>query len=188
MEINLQGVYGAGPDGAFGGGMRWLGDQVKSVMGSSVYVAPLLDYDTRGDYEKLVARLRKWRDPIVLYAHSCGCMVITRAAKEAGVEIRYLMAIAPSVFCPVEPLRPNVIRATQGSSWALDAFNLGSRQLLSVASGNKITKLDVIKTGMGYKKPVNKKEVKLKHVPASYSPLLRDRLVAECRDALRYAK
>ena len=185
-EINLQGVYGAGPDGAFGGGMRWLAEEVKKELGAKVVVHNFLDFDAgQPDYQELLRRLRRWRDPTVLYAHSCGCNFITHGSVEVSQkQIAYLLAIAPSIYCKCAPLKSNVLRASQGTSNWLDFFNPGARMLVSTAPGNQVTKLDNIKTGMGAKRPVNHADVKRKHVRASYSPLLRDRLIAECKLAL----
>ena len=99
-------------------------------------------------------------------------MSITRTARVNSMKrIPFLMAIAPSIYCPVSSLVNNVKRATQATSWWGDFFNPGARTLLSVAAANNVTKLDVIKTGMG-------------HVQAPYSKLVRDRLVSEVQFAL----
>ena len=167
--INVQFVYGAGPDNLFGSGLRELRDEVIKKFGAKVYVPRIIDYT---EYETLLRLLRKWQDPTVLVGHSCGCMSITSAAVAISMErVPYLMAIAPSIYCSVAALPSNVRRATQMSSWWGDFFNPGARQLLSLNGANKTTVLDCITTGYG-------------HVPAPYAPVVGKRLLAEIDLAL----
>lgn len=169
MTINVQFVYGAGNDTLFGGGLRWLQDAVKNAFGSKVYSPRIIDYT---EYGTLLRLLRQWNDPTVLVGHSCGCNSITHAALALSMErIPYLLAIAPSVYCPVAPLPPNVAKATQATSNAFDVFNPFGRTLLSTSPINKTTKLDVIATGRT-------------HLNAPYAQAVRDRLLTEVRNAL----
>lgn len=169
MTINVQFVYGAGNDTMFGGGLRFLQEAVVKTYGSKVYCPRIIDYT---EYDTLVRLLSKWNDPTILVGHSCGCMSVTRAATALSMErIPYLLAIAPSIYCPVVPLSPNVARATQATSWWGDFFNPFGRQLLSRSSVNNKTEIDVISTGAS-------------HLNAPYSTEVRDRLLAEIKRAL----
>lgn len=169
MTINVQFVYGAGNDTAFGGGLRALQAAVKEKFGNAVYSPRIIDYT---EYQTLLRLLRAWKDPTIMVGHSCGCNPITAAAVELSMEpIPYIMAIAPSIYCSPWNLPPNVKRATQATSWAGDFFNPFGRQLLNKSPINTVTKLDVIKTGMG-------------HVQAPYSPLVKARLLSEVELAL----
>lgn len=169
MTINVQFVYGAGNDAMFGGGLRSLQEAVIKTYGSQVYCPRIIDYT---EYDTLVRLLGKWKDPTILVGHSCGCMSVTRAAVALSMEpIPYLMAIAPSIYCPVVPLSPNVARATQASSWALDFFNPFSRQLLTKSPVNTKTVIDTISTGAT-------------HLNAPYSAAVKSRLLAEIKRAL----
>ncbi len=169
MTINVQFVYGAGNDTAFGGGLRDLQAAVKAKFGNAVYSPRIIDYT---EYETLVRLLRQWNDPTILVGHSCGCNSITHAALALSMErIPYLLAIAPSIFCPVAALPPNVGKATQATSNAFDMFNPFGRTLLKKSGINNKTKLDVINTGMG-------------HVAAPYSATVKARLLKEVEQAL----
>lgn len=169
MTVNVQFVYGAGNDTLFGGGLRWLQDEVNRTFGDKVYSPRIVDYT---EYETLLRLLRKWNDPTILVGHSCGCNAVTHAAVVLSMErIPYLLAIAPSIYCPVAPLPPNVARATQATSNAFDFFNPGGRTLLSVSPINRKTKLDTIWTGKT-------------HLNAPYAVPVRDRLLTEVRNAL----
>lgn len=169
MTINVQFVYGAGNDTLFGGGVRWLQSAVKEKYGDAVYSPRILDYT---EYDTLVRLLQKWKDPTILVGHSCGCNSITNAALANSMEkVPYLLAIAPSIYCPVARLTPNVVKATQATSNAFDFFNPGGRTLLSLTPTNNKTKLDVIRTG-------------LSHLNAPYSPLVMNRLLVEVGSAL----
>lgn len=162
--INVQFVYGAGPDNLFGSGLRELRDEVVKKFGAKVYVPRIIDYT---EYETLLRLLRKWQDPTILVGHSCGCMSITQAALAISMErVPYLMAIAPSIYCPVAALPNNVRRATQMTSWWGDFFNPGGRNLLYKTGANTTTVLDFIYTGYG-------------HVPAPFAPVVGKRLLAE---------
>ena len=169
MTINVQFVYGAGNDTLFGGGLRDLQAAVKAKFGKSVYSPRIIDYT---EYETLLRLLRQWNDPTILVGHSCGCMSVTNAALALSMErIPYLLAIAPSIYCPVAALPPNVGRATQATSNPFDFFNPFARQLLYLSPVNNKTKLDVITTGYG-------------HVQAPYSPAVKARLLKEVELAL----
>jgi hypothetical protein len=169
MTINVQFVYGAGNDTMFGGGLRYLQNTVIGTFGGKVYSPRILDYT---EYETLLRLLRRWNDPTILVGHSCGCHAIAHAAVAVSMErVPYLLAIAPSIYCPVAPLPPNVGRATQATSNAFDIFNPGGRTLLKASSVNNKTKIDTIWTG----KP---------HLTAPYSVAVRDRLLTEVRNAL----
>lgn len=169
MTINVLFVYGAGNDTIFGGGLRQMQSKVIAKFKDAIYSPRIIDYT---EYATLVRLLQKWKDPTILVGHSCGCMSITRASVELSMErIPYLMAIAPSIFCPVSPLAVNVGRATQVTSNNFDIFNLGGRQLLSLNKSNNKTKLDVIKSG-------------LPHIQAPYYVPAQDRLLLECLKAL----
>lgn len=169
MTINVQFVYGAGNDTMFGGGLRDLQAAVKAKFGNKVYSPRIVDYT---EYETLLRLLRQWNDPTILVGHSCGCMSITAAALALSMErIPYLLAIAPSIYCRVSPLPPNVARATQATSNALDFFNPFGRTLLSKSPINNKTVLDVISTGMP-------------HVTAPYYAGVKKRLLEEVDRAL----
>jgi hypothetical protein len=173
MAINVQFVYGAGNDAAFGGGLRWLQSAVKAEFKDAVYSPRILDYT---EYNTLVRLLQRWKDDSVLVGHSCGNLSITRAAVEVSMErIPYLLAISPSIYCRVSPLPPNVARATQATSNFFDFFNPGGRMLLSRSSINNKTRLDSINTGST-------------HLRAPYSVVVRDRLLQEIRTALTPAQ
>lgn len=169
MTINVQFVYGAGNDNLFGGGLRDLQAAVKAKFGNAVYSPRIIDYT---EYETLLRLLRQWNDPTILVGHSCGCNAVTYAALALSMErIPYLLAIAPSIYCPVAALPPNVGRATQATSNPFDFFNPFARTLLYRSPVNNKTKLDVITTGMG-------------HVQAPYSPAVKARLFKEVELAL----
>jgi hypothetical protein len=169
MTVNVQFVYGAGNDTMFGGGLRWLQTAVKKEFGDKVYSPRILDYT---EYETLYRLLQKWKDDTILIGHSCGNNPITAAAVKFSMErIPYLLCIAPSIYCPVSALPPNVGRATQATSNAFDFFNPGGRQLLRPSGVNNKTKIDVIATGAS-------------HLNAPYSAAVRDRLLKEIRLAL----
>ena len=170
MTINVQFVYGAGNDTAFGGGLRALQAAVKEKFGEAVYSPRIIDYT---EYDTLIRLLEKWKDPTILVGHSCGCNPITAAAVKLSMErIPYLLACAPSIYCPVWALPPNVARATQATSWWGDFFNPGARMLLSRNGINNKTKLDEISTG-------------LSHLNTPYSPAVKARLLAEVGLALQ---
>jgi hypothetical protein len=60
------------------------------------------------------------------------------------------MYLSPSIYCGIgsRPVTPIVKRAQQVSSWGLDWFNPGSRQLIKLSPGNMISKLlPTIETG-----------------------------------------
>lgn len=169
MTINVQFVYGAGDDSLFGGGLRDLQSAVKAKFGSAVYSPRIIDYT---EYETLLRLLRQWNDPTILVGHSCGCNAVTHAALALSMErIPYLLAIAPSIYCPVAALPPNVGRATQATSNPFDFFNPFGRTLLYLSPVNNKTKLDVITTGYG-------------HVQAPYSSAVKSRLLKEVELAL----
>lgn len=174
MTINVQFVYGAGSDALFGGGLRQLQADVAANFKTTgpradVYMPRILDYTEFDTLDRLMA---KWNDPTILVGHSCGCMSITAAARKNSMKrVPFLMAIAPSIYCPVSVIVNNVKRATQATSWWGDFFNPGARLLLSTSGANNVTKLDVIKTGMG-------------HVQAPYSPAVSARLLSEVKLAL----
>lgn len=167
--INVQFVYGAGNDTLFGGGLRALQDAVKAKFGSKVYSPRIIDYT---EYETLLRLLRKWNDPTILVGHSCGCNAVTHAALALSMErIPYLLAIAPSIYCPVAALPPNVARATQATSNPFDFFNPFGRTLLRKNPINNKTTLDVIATGSS-------------HLNAPYAPSVKKRLLQEIDMAL----
>lgn len=167
--INVQFVYGAGPDNLLGSGLRELRDEVIKKFGGKVYVPRIIDYT---EYETLLRLLRKWQDPTILVGHSCGCMSISQASMAISMErVPYLMAIAPSIYCPVAAISANVRRASQMTSWWGDFFNPGGRQLLKLNGANHATVLDVVYTGYG-------------HVPAPFAPVVGKRLLAEVDFAL----
>ena len=169
MTINVVFVYGAGDDNLFGGALRGMRQEVLAAFGSDVYSPRIIDFS---EYATLLRLLRQWNDPTILVGHSCGCMSITRAAVELSMErIPYLMAIAPSVFCEVSPLPPNVWRATQVTSNPADVFNPGARMLLSRSPINHKTKLDEMRAN-------------LPHIQSPASREARERLIAEVRTAL----
>ena len=169
MTVNVQFVYGAGNDTMFGGGLRELQAEVVKAFGNKVYSPRIVDYT---EYDTLVRLLSKWKDPTILVGHSCGCMSVTKATVSLSMTpFPYIMAIAPSIYCPVAALSPNVARATQASSWWGDFFNPFSRQLLSRSAINNKTVIDVISTGAS-------------HLNAPYSPLVKTRLLAEVKRAL----
>lgn len=169
MTINVLFVYGAGNDNLFGGALRGMQQEVRAAFGDDVYSPRIIDFS---EYATLLRLLQKWNDPTILVGHSCGCMSITRAAVELSMErIPYLMAIAPSVYCEVAPLPPNVWRATQVTSNPADVFNPGARLLLSRSPINNTTQLDEMRAN-------------LPHIQAPASREARDRLIAEVRTAL----
>ncbi len=139
MTINVLFVYGAGNDDMFGGALRDMQADVKAEFGDAIFSPRIIDHT---EYVTLVRLLRQWNDPTILIGHSCGCRSITQAALELSMEpIPFLMAIAPSRFCPVAPLPPNVKCATQVTSNPLDVFNLGGAMLLSRSPINNVTDL-----------------------------------------------
>jgi hypothetical protein len=169
MGLNVQFVYGAGPDALFGKSNDWLRAEVMFAFGDKVHCPNIIDYT---EYDELLRRMRSWNDPTVLVAHSCGNNSITHASVAVSkMRVPYMMVIAPSWFCPVSPLGPNVERATQVTSNAFDPFNLGALYLLSRKNGNTKTKLDGIRAG------------KL-HVFTPGARQVRDRLVTEIGRAL----
>lgn len=169
MTVNVQFVYGAGNDTMFGGGLRWLQEETVKAFGKQIYTPRIIDYT---EYQTLLRLLQKWNDPTILVGHSCGCNAITAAAVALSMErIPYLLAIAPSIYCPVSPLPPNVTRATQATSNVFDFFNLGGRQLLRNSPINNKTKIDVVATGKT-------------HLNAPYAAQVRARLIDEIRFAL----
>lgn len=170
MTINVLFVYGAGNDNLFGGGLRRMQDDIREAgLGDQVHLPRIIDYT---EYQTLLRLMQRWNDPTILVGHSCGCNAITHAAVELSMEpIPYLMGIAPSRFCPVAPLPPNVLRATQVTSNRADVFNPGGAQLLKLSPINDKTKLDVIVSG-------------LPHVAAPFSQAARSRLLQEIRLAL----
>lgn len=173
MTINVQLVYGAGNDTMFGGCLRDLRAAVIAEFGNQVYVPRILDYTEGETLNRLMA---KWNDPTVLVGHSCGCMTITAAAmKNSMKRVPYLLACAPSIYCPVQPLVANVAKATQATSWWGDFFNPGGRTLLHKASANARTQLDVINTGMS-------------HLQTPCSQAVRKRLLSEIALALETYK
>ncbi|HWV44145.1 MAG TPA: alpha/beta hydrolase [Pseudorhodoplanes sp.] len=168
-QINVQFVYGAGNDMLFGGGLRDLQSAVKAKFGTKVYSPRIIDYT---EYETLLRLLRQWNDPTILVGHSCGCNAVTHAAVALSMErVPYLLAIAPSIYCPVAALPPNVGRATQATSNPFDFFNPFGRTLLRTSSVNNKTKLDVINTG-------------LPHLTAPYHAAVKKRLLEEIDVAL----
>jgi hypothetical protein len=167
-QVNVQFVYGAGPDNLYGGGLRWLQSEVKGQFGDKIYSPSIIDYT---EYEKLVDRFASWNDPTILIGHSCGCNPITFIAHKFTRKIPFILCIAPSVFCPVATIPANVARVTQATSWWGDVFNLGGRLLARKAAGNTTSVIDEIKTGLG-------------HVPAPYSNDVRSKLIAEIGRAL----
>lgn len=172
MAINVLFVYGAGNDAVLGIPLREMQAIVKAEFGEAVYSPRVIDYT---EYATLVRLLQQWEDPTILVGHSCGCMSITRAAVEFSMEkIPYLMAIAPSIYCQVSPLPPNVGKATQVTSNPFDPFNPGGRMLLSRSAVNGTTVIDEIRSGKS-------------HVLAPKSQEARNRLIQEVRLALQPA-
>lgn len=168
--VNLLGVYGAGNDTAFGGGLRELQKLAKQKFGNRVYAPRIVDYT---EYNTIIRLLKQWNDPTLLYLHSCGVMSGTAAAVENSMEkIPYICACAPSIYCSPRPLPPNVKRATQFTSNGWDLFNPGGRKLVTKSSINNVTVLDYVKTGSS-------------HVKTPYSPLVQERWLAEIDLALR---
>lgn len=169
MTVNVQFVYGAGNDTLFGGALTELRNKTVAQFGPAIYCPRILDWT---EYDTLARLLQRWNDPTVLVGHSCGCRSITHAAVAASMKrVPYLMAIAPSIYCAVAPLSPNVTRATQATSWWGDFFNPLGRMLLSTSPVNNKTQLDVIQTG-------------LSHLNAPASPLVWQRLKQEINVAL----
>lgn len=150
MNVNVQFVYGAGNDVAFGAALRNLREVVLASFPDrkQVYCPRILDWTEAETLNRLVA---KWNDPTILVGHSCGCHTITRAASVNSMKpVPLLLAIAPSIYCAVWPIQRNVDRAIQGTSWWGDFFNPGARTLLNLAPSNSRTQLGVIKTGLSH--------------------------------------
>ena len=174
MTVNVQFVYGAGNDTMFGGGLRWLQSEVAknfttSGSNAQVYMPRILDYTEMATLDRLVSQ---WKDPTILIGHSCGCMSITAAAiKNSMKKIPFLMACAPSIYCPVSQIANNVQRAHQETSWWGDFFNPGGRTLLSLTSANNKSKLTAVYTN-------------LSHINTPYYQPGRDRLISEIKLAL----
>lgn len=174
-QINVIFVYGAGPDTGplgTGGGLRQMRDEIILAFKDKVYCPRILDWT---EYATLVRLMRQYKDDCLLVGHSCGVYAITRAAVELSMEkIPYLMGIAPSYLCPVgglPPISPNVLRATQVTSWYGDPYNFGGRMLMKVSSINKTTKLDSMYAN-------------IIHINAPYYVPAIKRLAFECERAL----
>lgn len=168
-QVNVQFVYGAGNDQMFGGGLREIQAAVIKKFGAQVYSPRIVDYT---EYDTLVRLIGKWKDPTILVGHSCGCMSAVNATiANSMIKFPYVMAIAPSIYCPMGYLAPNVARATQATSWWGDFFNPFGRQLLQRSAVNNKSVVDVIATGAS-------------HLNAPYSPLVRDRVIAEIQRVL----
>lgn len=171
MAINLLLIYGAGNDTLFGGGLRWLQSEAKQNYGTAIYSPRIVDYT---EYQTIVRLLRQWNDPTIIVTHSCGGKSGTAAVAELSMErIPYMMIIAPSIYCQLTPLPPNVARATQATSNAFDFFNPGGRLLLKPSSINFKTKIDAISTGKT-------------HLNAPFAQVARDRLLTEIGTALSH--
>ena len=168
-QVNVVFVYGAGDDDRWGGGLRYLQDQMKDYFGDKIYSPDVLDHR---DLDQLKHELEEWSDPTILIGHSCGGQTVTQAATALSTEvIPYLMVIAPSIFCSPDSVYANVERITQASSAPGDRYNPDNATLISLAPGNTRTVLDVIQT-------------RLPHVEAPYSLQVRDRLIEEIERAL----
>lgn len=150
MNVNVQFVYGAGNDTLFGAALRGLRETVLRSFPnrSAVYCPRILDYTEVQTLDRLVGQ---WKDPTILVGHSCGCMSITRtAAVNSMKRVPMLLAIAPSIYCPVQPVQVNVARAVQATSWWGDFFNPFARLLLRTAPSNSRTLVGEIKTGLSH--------------------------------------
>lgn len=150
MSLNVLMVHGAGPNAWFGGYLESMRNAVLERFSDPkrVWVPRAIDYT---EYNTLVRLLGQWKDPTILVGLSCGNKAITRAAAEHSMEkIPYLMACSPSMGCPMTPLPPNVLRATQVTSNRLDGWNLGGRMLLKLNSVNDKTHLDSFFTGYSH--------------------------------------
>lgn len=148
MGLNVQFVYGAGNDDLFGGALAQLHSEVKATFRDMIWCPRIIDHT---EYNTLVRLLNQWKDPTILVGHSCGVRSITAAAAELSMEpIPYLLAIAPSIYCSPVPLPPNVLRATQATSWVGDFFNPLGRTIVRASPVNNKTKVDVISTGKGH--------------------------------------
>jgi hypothetical protein len=150
MSVNVQFVYGAGNDQIFGAALRALRETVLRSFPDreQVYCPRILDYTEMQTLSRLVGQ---WKDPTILVGHSCGCMSITRAAVENSMKrIPLLLAIAPSIYCPVVPLTVNVAKAVQATSWFGDFFNPFGRMLLSRVESNSRTAVESINTGLSH--------------------------------------
>lgn len=116
--------------------------------GRKIYAPPPVNYTETG----LILRyLEKWKDIQILVGLSCGCSTINLIANyRPGERIPYAQFCSPSMYCGVGYVPANIERATQVSSWGADFFNPGTRRLVVPVGGNKITKIDEIKTGLGH--------------------------------------
>jgi len=169
MTINVQFVYGAGPDGGWlGKGLRELRDKVIAEFGEDVYVPDILDHLND---EELSDRVGAWNDPTVLIGHSCGVQTISEIAVEhVSKSIPYLMGIATSRFCKPTPLKENVVRATEIMA-NKNFFNPNETQLLVSRSDDAVTTIEVIESGEG-------------HVESSQADITHETALEEIRTAI----
>jgi len=163
-QVNVVFVYGAGNDERYGEAMRDLRDACIKHFGNKIYSPRIIDHR---ELDTLVEALLAWSDPTVLVGHSCAGETVTQAANRASSEaIPYIMVIAPSVYCDPDPVGANVLRITQASSDNNDPFNPREKTLIAVNTGNDVTVLDVLETGMS-------------HLEAPASELVIERLILE---------
>ena len=169
MAINVQFVYGAGPDGGWlGEGLRQLQDKVIAEFGEDVHVPGIVDHR---DDKELSERVGSWQDPTVLIGHSCGVQAVSEVAVEHDTKsIPFLMGIATSRFCKPVPLKENVARATEIMA-NRNFFNPWQRQLLVYRSDDAATTVEVIESGDG-------------HVESSQTDITHETALEEIRTAI----
>ena len=169
MTINVQFVYGAGPDGGWlGEGLRELRDKVIAEFGEDVNVPDIVDHR---DDKELSKRVGAWEDPTVLIGHSCGVQTISEVAiKHDTKSIPYLMGIATSRFCKPVPLKENVLRATEIMA-NKNFFNPQQTQFLVCRSDDTATNIEVIESGEG-------------HVESSQAEITHETALEEIRTAI----
>lgn len=148
MELNVLFIHGAGPNKLLGGHLEAMRNATIARFGRTIYAPPAVDYTETG----LISRyLDKWKDDQILVGLSCGCSTINAIAKSRPKErIRYAMYCSPSMFCNLGYVPPNVVRATQVTSWGFDIFNVGSRMLVKREGGNVRTSLDELRTNVAH--------------------------------------
>ncbi len=134
----INGWLGAAPSFA----LHDMRDDTIAVFGNSIHCPePFNHNDTAG----ILAAVKRWKDPQIFVALSCGCTTINECAKwvDAIESIPFAMYLSPSFPCGIgtRPVPPVIKRAQEVNSWAADGFNLGQRQAIKLAPGNKTTVL-----------------------------------------------
>lgn len=146
-QINLLCINGWG--GAITStSLRGLWQRTTAKFGNTIYAPPPVNHQETG----LILRyLHQWKAPSIIVGLSCGDSTINAIANADPTEpFPYCIYYSPSIYCGIGYVPANVAKATQVSSWPMDFFNPGSRQLVVAKAGNKTTKIDTIRTGYGH--------------------------------------